>query len=94
MVAAAFIGPKPDGMEVRHLNDIRDDNRAVNIAYGTRSQNMYDSIRNGTHNRASRDRCCRGHLFEPETTQIRVNKLNGRTFRYCMICDRIRRRKD
>lgn len=93
LVACAFIGPKPDGMEVRHLNDVRDDNRAANIAYGTRSQNVYDSIRNGTHNRASRDRCCRGHEFKPETTHMRVNKSNGRTFRYCMICDRIRRKR-
>lgn len=93
LVARAFIGPKPEGMEVRHLNDVRDDNRAANITYGTRSQNMYDSIQNGTHNRASRDRCCRGHLFNPATTRIRVNRLNGRTFRYCMICDRIRRTK-
>lgn len=94
LVLHAFVGSKPDGMEVRHLNDVRSDNRLANLVYGTRSQNMFDAIRNGSHNRASRDRCCRGHLFDSETTRIRVNKKNGRTFRYCMICDRIRRRKD
>lgn len=94
LVMAAFVGPRPQGQEVRHLNDIRDDNRLANLAYGTRSDNMYDCIRNGSHNRASRDKCCRGHEFKPETMRIRINKANGRTFRYCMICDRIRRQKE
>lgn len=94
LVAEAFIGPRPDGMEVRHANDVRDDNRADNLRYGTRSDNMYDSIRNGTHNRASRTHCCRGHEYTPISFKLRINKANGRTFRYCLICDRIRRSKE
>lgn len=94
LVAQAFIGPKPEGMEVRHANDIRDDNRAENLSYGTRSENMYDSIRNGSHNRASRTHCCRGHEYTDGSFKLRINKLNGRTFRYCLICDRIRRSKE
>lgn len=94
LVAAAFIGPKPDGQEVRHINDVRNDNRSDNLTYGTRSDNMYDSIRNGSHNRASRTHCCRGHEYQDGTYRIRINRLNGRPFRYCMICDRIRRSKE
>ena len=94
LVMAAFVGPRPEGQEVRHLNDIRDDNRLANLAYGTRSENMYDCIRNGSHNRASRTHCCRGHEYQDGTYRIRINRANGRPFRYCMICDRIRRTKE
>lgn len=43
LVLHAFVGSKPDGMEVRHLNDVRSDNRLANLVYGTRSQNMFDA---------------------------------------------------
>ncbi|TXH17773.1 MAG: HNH endonuclease, partial [Hyphomicrobiaceae bacterium] len=35
LVAAAYLGPKPEGMIVRHLNDRSYDNRPSNLAYGT-----------------------------------------------------------
>ncbi|WP_103257978.1 HNH endonuclease signature motif containing protein [Tabrizicola aquatica] len=47
LVAAAFIGPKPKGMLIRHLNDDPSDNRVENLAYGTQSENTTDSIVNG-----------------------------------------------
>lgn len=40
LVAEAFIGPKPDNCEVLHMNHIPSDNRACNLKYGTRSENM------------------------------------------------------
>lgn len=49
LVLAAFVGPRPEGQVGRHLDDNRDDNRLVNLAYGTQSDNMLDSVRNGTH---------------------------------------------
>lgn len=36
LVAKTFIGPRPDGMDVVHVNGERDDNRLENIRYGTR----------------------------------------------------------
>lgn len=48
LVLAAFVGPYPEGMEIRHLNGIADDNRLVNLAYGTRKENTEDSRRHGT----------------------------------------------
>lgn len=47
IVAMTFIGPCPDGQEVLHWNDIRDDCRLANLRYGTRKQNMADAKRNG-----------------------------------------------
>ncbi len=46
LVAEAFIGPRPEGQEVRHLNSDGGDNRLCNLAYGTRSDNNRDSTKN------------------------------------------------
>ncbi len=46
LVAEAFIGPRPEGQVVRHLNDDPLDNWLENLEYGTHEQNMKDSVRN------------------------------------------------
>ena len=52
MKAKAFIfGPNPlDANVVRHLNDVKIDNRLENLAFGTLSDNNLDCIRNGNFN--------------------------------------------
>lgn len=45
LVAEAFIGPRPEGQVVRHLNCDSTDNRPENLAYGTPQENIHDSIR-------------------------------------------------
>lgn len=49
VVAAAFIGPRPADRLVRHLNDIKRDNRASNLAYGTMADNGRDGARNDAY---------------------------------------------
>lgn len=49
LVLEAFYGPRPDGMECRHLNNRRDDDRASNLAWGTHKENIADKKRHGTH---------------------------------------------
>ena len=61
LVLSAFVGPRPDGMEACHWNDQPGDNRIENLRWGTRSDNVRDSIRNGTHFFASKSKCKRGH---------------------------------
>ena len=39
LVAEAFIGPKPDGCEIDHINTNKHDNRASNLQYVTREEN-------------------------------------------------------
>jgi hypothetical protein len=39
-VAAAFLGPKPEGHEVNHRNGIKSDNRPANLEYVTHAANM------------------------------------------------------
>lgn len=48
LVALSFIGPRPDGADIRHKNGDPTDNRADNLCYGSRSDNMQDAILHGT----------------------------------------------
>ena len=68
LVAEAFIGPRPGGQEIRHLNGDQYDNCAVNIGYGTHSQNMMDAIAHGTHPTGGKTHCKYGHEFNDENT--------------------------
>jgi len=47
LVLEAFVGPRPDGMVTRHLNDVPYDNRLENLTWGTRAENEDDKRRNG-----------------------------------------------
>lgn len=40
LVLEAFVGPRPAGCEVLHLNHKPADNRLENLRYGTRSENL------------------------------------------------------
>ena len=51
LVAAAFHGPCPDGMEVAHRNGKRNDDRKENLIYTTHLENMGHRIAHGTHYR-------------------------------------------
>lgn len=48
MVAASFIGPRPPGQVVRHLDGQHGNCAAGNIAYGTMLENMDDARQHGT----------------------------------------------
>lgn len=69
LVMLAFVGECPQGMEIRHLNSVADDNRLCNLAYGTRSENSIDAVKLGRHGRQKlkptdvtliRERICSG----------------------------------
>jgi hypothetical protein len=47
LVLLAFVGPKPDGQEGRHLDDVKTNNNLSNLCYGTGVQNWEDRKRNG-----------------------------------------------
>jgi len=85
LVATSFIGPYPDGHEVRHINGVPSDNRVGNLVYGTKSENSYDSITHGTHFQAMKTHCKRGHEFTLENTQ-----QADKNVRSCLACRRMR----
>ncbi len=47
LVARTFLGPQPPNTDVRHLNGNPKDNRAENLAYGSRTDNILDVFRQG-----------------------------------------------
>jgi hypothetical protein len=50
LVARAFIGEPPEGMEVCHWDDCKPNNYLINLRYDTRQSNLEDRIRNGAQN--------------------------------------------
>jgi len=48
-ILETFVGPCPEGMECRHLDDNKKNNNLDNLRWGTRSENIMDSVRHGTH---------------------------------------------
>jgi hypothetical protein len=81
LVLEAFVGPKPSGNDVRHGPLGRSNNSLVNLCYGTRSDNEYDKVLDGTHQQARKNRCPKRHPYDGQRT-----RANGYTYRYCKRC--------
>lgn len=77
LVLTAFIGPKPDKMECRHLDGCRTNNKADNLAWGTKQQNMSDQIKHGTIARG--ERCGHAKLTLEQVQQARSMIQAGMT---------------
>lgn len=44
LVAEAFIGPRPSGLEINHKNGIKTDNKPANLEWCTRRENVVHSV--------------------------------------------------
>jgi len=87
-MALTFIGPRPPGAEVRHLDDDKTHNNAENIAYGTRMENTADAIANGIHvslMHKAKTQCPKRHEYTPENTYYYTRK-DGGINRHCKTC--------
>lgn len=81
LMATTFIGPV-EGKVVRHLNDVKTDNRIENLAVGTYKDNAADALRNGRNHNARKTRCKRHHALVDGN--VRVTKGGRR----CVACTR------
>lgn len=81
LVARAFHGEPVKGQVVRHLNGVRDDNRAENLSWGTPKENSKDMIRHGTNVNASKTHCPENHPYDQENTYLTPSGT-----RMCRIC--------
>jgi hypothetical protein len=83
LVLTAFVGPRPSGLVTRHGNGVKSDNRAVNLRWGTRTENAYDAVRHGQHPMSKRTTCPRGHPYTHRNAKQR----------FCRTCIRARARR-
>ncbi len=84
LIAEAFHGPCPPGMQCRHLDGDRLNNRPENLAWGTSRQNQADSRVHGT--RVLGERHPQARLTENKVRKIRRLKGTGMTIQ--AIADR------
>lgn len=69
LVAAAFKGLCPAGMEVRHKDGVKSHNVPGNLLYGTRANNESDKVGHGKSNRG--ERCGTAKLTRRQVLNIR-----------------------
>ena len=80
LVAEAFIGPRPPGMQVLHGPNGPSDNSVTNLSYGTPEENQADTERDGTKLRGSQKP--QSKLNEEQVVEIRRKYAGGdRTWR-------------
>lgn len=79
LVATAFHGPRPEGMQARHLDGDKTNNAADNLRWGTASENNLDKVAHGTHPNARKTRCKRDHPFDEANTYWHGGKRSCRT---------------
>lgn len=85
LVLLAFVGPRPDGMECRHIDGDHQNNILGNLRWGTHSENEFDRVKHGTHHNARKTHCANGHPFDDVTTFTRTNGGRG-----CRVCQKAR----
>lgn len=54
LILTCFVGPCLEGYETRHLNNIRNDNRLINLAWGTCQENADDKTKAGRQPRGEK----------------------------------------
>ena len=79
LVAEAFIGPRPDGMVVRHGPQGALNNSLTNLSYGTPSENTMDQYRDGTMRFGEQQHAAK--LSEEDVPLIRERHASGEGYR-------------
>lgn len=78
LVARAFLGPKPPGLEINHKNGIKADNRPDNLEYVTHAENMHHAKAIGAFDNHPKGSKHRGSvLTEALVLEMRTKYRNG-----------------
>jgi hypothetical protein len=75
LVLLAFVGPRPEGQETRHLDGNPANNCLTNLCYGLPSDNGADRVAHGTQRRGQESP--RAKLTESDVRSIRSLGLRG-----------------
>lgn len=85
LVLLAFVGPPPAGADSCHNDGDVTNNTLDNLRWDTRSENIRDQVRHGTHLQARKTHCIRGHAYDEANTYELATKTGGKE-RYCRTC--------
>lgn len=75
--AKAFLENPKNLKIVRHLNDNKEDNRLINLCWGTHKDNRADSIKNGTSFHEEGKRAAKAKLTESQVLYVMKSKKNN-----------------
>lgn len=84
LVASAFLGPRPDGMQVAHGDGMKTNNAISNLRYATRLENAADKKLHGTEHNLNKTHCPYGHPYSGDNLVGR----SDRSGRRCKTCHR------
>jgi hypothetical protein len=87
LVALAFLGPRPSGLEACHGDGNPANNRPENLRYGSHGSNLLDRVRHGTHHQSNKTHCPWRHLL---TAPNLVPSAAATGRRNCLACSRTR----
>jgi hypothetical protein len=73
LVMETFVGPRPEGAVIRHLDGEQTNNALTNLTYGTNAENQADRIKHGTANIQVVER----HLSDDQVVEMRVRRARG-----------------
>lgn len=76
-VALAFLGEKPDGLEINHIDGIKTNNAPDNLEYCTRSENLLHAYENGLLDTKRGSKNGMAKLTEKDVIEIREHAKNG-----------------
>lgn len=77
LVALHFVDGKKNGYEVNHKNGDKGDNRAENLEWVTRSENILHSFKIGSHKPQYGTLSSKAKLTEPEVKHIKSKYAQG-----------------
>lgn len=70
-IALTFLGPKPEGMEINHIDGVKINNEPDNLEYCTRSENLIHAYENGLLDTKRGSKNGMAKLTESDVKEIR-----------------------
>lgn len=83
LVAEAFIGPRPEGMDVAHRDGTRTNNSVENLRYLSRQDNLIEAVKHGTNWQTAKTHCPRGHMYSGSNLKVKQATPLHRSCRAC-----------
>ena len=83
LVTAAFIGPRPVGLDVMHADDNPANNHLSNLSYGTTTENVRQCVDRGRNRNTQKTHCPDEHPYDGDNLYV---SSDGK--RHCRECRR------